>query len=74
MQIFIQTITGKTITLEVESSDTIYTLKQKIHNKEGIPIDCIRLIYAGKILEEERTLSDYNIRKETKITAILRCE
>ena len=72
MQIFVKTLTGRTINVEVEKTDTIRRVKERIHDKEGVPVGQQKLIFAGRQLEDDQTISDYHIQKESTVHLILK--
>lgn len=72
MQIFVKTLNGKSITLSVDSDDTIRSIKDKIFDKEGIKVEEQRLIFAGKELQDDNTIDSYGIQKESNLHLVLR--
>ena len=72
MQIFAKTLTGKTIVLEVNHFDEIYTLKCKIFAKEYVPVHEQKLVFSGKVMDNDKTVTDYNIQPNSTINILLR--
>jgi ubiquitin len=72
MQLFIKTLQGTTVTVDVEADEPIANIKKKIHEKQGVPVDQQRLIFSGKELQDDKTCSDYNIQKDATLHLVLR--
>lgn len=72
MQIFIKTLTGRTVSIIVDDDDTILNVKMKLKEKDDIPIDEQRLIFGGRQLEDKRTLKYYSIQRDSTIHLVLR--
>lgn len=73
-QIFVKSITGQTRTIEVQNTDTVRSIKEKISEKEGVSADQQRLIFAGKNLEDDKQVQDYNLGKDSTIHLVLRVQ
>lgn len=72
VQIFVKTLNGKTITVDIKSTDTCLAVKEQVYRKEHIPVDQQRLVFAGKQLDDERQLSSYHIQAHTTLHLVLR--
>mmetsp|Transcript_73416 Transcript_73416/g.147842 ORF Transcript_73416/g.147842 Transcript_73416/m.147842 type:complete len:131 (+) Transcript_73416:92-484(+) len=72
MQLMVKTLDGKTVTVEAEEEDTIEDIKNKIMEKEGVPVDQQRLIFGGKQLDSDKTLADYDVQEDSTFHMVLR--